>query len=157
MDFLKKYKKIYISGIAGSGTSALAGFLFENEIEVLGSDTGNLSMLSELEIKVYNTQEESNIDSSIDLLIYTSAVLENNPERIRAKELGIPEITYFQALGEISKSFYTVAIAGTNGKTTTTSISSILLSNTGLDPSVIVGAKVLELDNKIIKRGLQIF
>ncbi len=153
MDFLKKYKKIYISGIAGSGTSALAGFLFEHGIEVLGSDTGNLSMLSELEIKFYNTQEESNIDNSLDLLIYSSAVLENNPERIKAKELGIPEMTYFQALGEISENFYTIAIAGTNGKTTTTSISSILLSNTNLDPSVIVGGKILELDNKNYKKG----
>ncbi|MCF7906433.1 UDP-N-acetylmuramate--L-alanine ligase [Patescibacteria group bacterium] len=153
MDFLKKYKKIYISGIAGSGTSALAGFLFENGIEVIGSDTGNLNMLSELEIKFYNTQEASNIDDNIDLLIYSSAVLEDNPERIRAKELKIPEMTYFQALGEISENFYTIAVAGTNGKTTTTSISSILLSNTTLDPSVIVGAKVLELDNKNYKKG----
>lgn len=153
MNFLKKYKKVYISGMAGSGTSALAGFLFENGVEVLGSDSGNLSMLSELEIKIYNTQEESNIDDDIDLLIYSSAVLENNPERTKARELEIPEMTYFQALGEISENFYTVAIAGTNGKTTTTSISSILLSNTALDPNVIVGAKVLELDNKNYKKG----
>ena len=153
MNFLKKYKKIYISGIAGSGTSALAGFLFENGIEVLGSDTGNLNMLSEIEIKIYKTQENSNIDDSIDLLIYSSAVLEDNPERLKAKELGIPEMTYFQSLGEISESFYTVAVSGTNGKTTTTSISSILLSNTELDPNVIVGGKVLELDNKNYKKG----
>lgn len=153
MNFLKKYKKVYISGMAGSGTSALAGFLFENGVEVLGSDSGNLSMLSELEIKIYNTQEESNIDDDIDLLIYSSAVLEDNPERTKARELEIPEMTYFQALGEISENFYTVAIAGTNGKTTTTSISSILLSNTALDPNVIVGAKVLELDNKNYKKG----
>lgn len=153
MDFLKKYKKIFISGMAGSGTSALAGFLFENGIEVLGSDSGDLSMLSELDIKVYTSQEENNIDDSIDLLVYSSAVLENNPERIKAKELEIPEMTYFQVLGEISQNYYTVAISGTNGKTTTTSISSILLNNTELDPNVIVGAKVLELDNKNYKKG----
>lgn len=143
MSFFEKYKKIFIVGIGGSGTSALARFLNSNNCKVFGSDggySGNLD--NEKNIIVYKEHKDSNIDNSFDLVVYSSAVLETNPERQKAKELEIKELDYFEALGEISLEFNTIAISGTNGKSTTTALTGILLSETQFDPSVILGAAV---------------
>jgi len=143
MSFFEKYKKIFIVGIGGAGTSALARFLNSNNCKVFGSDggySGNLD--NEKDITIYKEHKDSNINGSFDLLVYSSAVLETNPERQKAKELEIKELDYFEALGEISKEFNTIAISGTNGKSTTTALTGILLSETEFDSSVIVGAAV---------------
>ncbi len=143
MSFFENYKKIFIVGIGGSGVSALARFLNLNNCEIFGSDSGYSGNLdNETNIKIYKEHKESNIDNSFDLLIYSSAVLDTNPERQKAKELGIKELNYFEALGAISSEFNTVAISGTNGKSTTTALTGILLSDTTFDPSVIMGAGV---------------
>ena len=94
------------------------------------------------EIAICKKHLGTNIDKNFELLIYSSAVLEDNPERIKAKELGIKELSYFEALGEISKEFNTIAISGTNGKSTTTALTGMILSYTDFDPYVILGAGV---------------
>lgn len=143
MSFFEKYKKIFIVGIGGSGVSALARFLSLNNCKIEGSDSGYSGNLdNEKNIKIHKEHKESNVDGSFDLLIYSSAVLDTNPERQKAKELGIKEFNYFEALGAISSEFNTVAISGTNGKSTTTALTGILLSDTKFDPSVIMGAGV---------------
>ena len=144
MNFFKKNNKIFIVGIGGAGTSALARFLNSKKCSVFGSDEGYNGNLDDLksEIAICKKHLEANIDKNFDLLIYSSAVLEDNPERIKAKELGIKELNYFEALGEISKEFNTIAISGTNGKSTTTSLTWMILSYTYFDPYVILGTGV---------------
>lgn len=144
MEFFKKYKKVFIVGIGGAGTSALARFLNFKGCYVYGSDASYNNNLDDLLgfITVYKEHNSDNIDNTFDLLIYSSAVLESNLERQKAKELGIKELNYFEALGEISKEFNTIAVSGTNGKSTTTALCGILLSDTDFDPHVILGAGV---------------
>jgi len=144
MSFFKKNKKIFIVGIGGSGTSALARFLNSKKCSVFGSDEGYNGNLDDVksEIAICKKHLETNIDKNFDLLIYSSVVSENNPERMKAKELGIKELNYFEALGEISKEFNTIAISGTNGKSTTTALTGMTLSYTDFDPYVILGAGV---------------
>lgn len=142
MSFFKKYKKIFMVGIGGSGMSALARFLNNNNCNVFGSDGAYSENLDNEKITIYNNHNELNINNSFDLLIYSSAVLDTNPERNKAKELGIEQLDYFEALGQISSEFNTIAISGTNGKSTTTALSGILLSDTKFDPFVVVGAAV---------------
>lgn len=144
MSFFDKYKKIFIVGIGGAGTSALARFLNSKGCYVYGSDAGYSGNLDDLFgfVTVYKEHKAENIDNTFDLLVYSSAVLDSNPERQKAKELNIKELNYFQTLGEVSKEFNTIAISGTNGKSTTTALTGILLSNTNFNPHVILGAGV---------------
>lgn len=150
MNFFEKYKKIFIVGIGGAGTSALARFLNSKGCYVYGSDAsynGNLDDILGF-ITIYKEHNKNNIDESFNLLVYSSAVLDSNPERQQAKSLGIKELNYFEALGEITKEFNTIAISGTNGKSTTTALSGIILSETNFDPYVILGAGVIGFDFK---------
>ena len=148
MSFFEQYKKIFIVGIAGAGTSALAHFLNSKGCYVYGSDVGYNKSLDDILgfVTVYKEYDEKNIDESFDLLIYSSVWGEDTPERKKAKELNIRQLNYFEALGEITKEFNTIAISGTNGKSTTTALTGILLADTEYDPNVVLGANVKDFD-----------
>lgn len=144
LDF-KKINKVYLSGIGGIGLSALAYYFLGNNKEVLGSDLESSSITKKLEdknVEIYFEQKEDNIISDIDLFIYSSALSENHPELVRAKELNIPCLSYFEFLGLLSREYNTIAVTGTNGKTTTTALLGLMLEKAGLDPTVIVGSIV---------------
>jgi UDP-N-acetylmuramate--alanine ligase len=146
---LSELKKVYISGIGGIGVSAVAKFLLSKGIEVIGSDVEKSEMTDDLEKKgvtVYYTQVGENVTFGFDLLIYSAAVPIENEERQKAKELNIPQKSYFEILGELSRDFNTIAVSGTNGKSTTTAMISGILLEAQKDPTVIVGSQYEKLD-----------
>ena len=147
---LTKITKVYISGIGGIGVSALARFFVKKGIEVVGSDLEKSEVTESLEsigIKVYYEQKAVNLTYAYDLLVYSSAVPLENEERQRAKELKITQKSYFEVLGEISKDYNTIAVAGTNGKSTTTAMIADILFTAKQDPTVVVGSKYSKLDD----------
>lgn len=154
--YIKDSKNIFLIGIGGAGLSALALLLKENGKNISGSDQEENNKIKELKnskIEIKKVHSENNITKKIDLVIYSSAITDKNPERIKAKKIQIPQISYPEALGEISKDKRTIAICGTHGKTTVTSIISSIFLRAKKAPTVIVGAKVSSLKNKNYKLG----
>lgn len=149
--------KIYFIGIGGIGVSALAQYYLKKGNEVFGSDayaSEITKMVEDLGAKiVIGPQKEENIKDNYDLLIYSPAVKENNPEFIRAKEKGIRFLSYPEALGELTKEYFTIAITGTHGKSTTTSMIALMLAKAGMDPTVVVGTKLKEFNNSNFRMG----
>ncbi len=142
LDF-SDYKKVHFIGIGGIGVSAIARMMMLEGKKVTGSDRGKSEItdgLKALGAVVYIGQKAENIDQDTDLVIYSIAITDDNPELVRAKELGIAAITYPQALGIISEQKYTIAVSGAHGKTTTTAMIAKVLIDAGLDPTVVVGS-----------------
>ena len=127
----EKYRKIHVVGERGIGVSALARVLGAHGAIISGSDieTGG--------------HRAENVPPDADLLIYSNAIPDTNPERMRAAELKIPELSYPEALGWLARGKRVIAVAGTNGKTTTTAMIGWIMEQAGLDPTVVVGSKVL--------------
>jgi len=144
---IDKLKKVHIIGIGGIGVSAVARWLKKLGVEVGGSDLTSSMVTQELEnlgIKIFFGHKEENISNDLDLVIYSSAVPFDNPERIASLAIGIKELSYNEFLGEISKDYFTIAISGTNGKSTTTALVGLIFEAANLDPTVIVGSRVKE-------------
>ena len=131
-------------GIGGAGMSGIAEVLFENGFVVTGSDTGDgpsIEYLKELGIPIFPSHEVKNVENA-DLLVYSSAVQMDNPEIVEAKSRRIPVIRRAEMLGELMRLKYTLAVSGTHGKTTTTSMLGSIWEAAGEDPTVIVGGVV---------------
>ncbi len=142
---LTKINKVYLSGIGGIGLSSLAYYFLQLEKKVLGSDLQKSVVTKKLEDKgvlINYKQKASNITPDIDLLVYSSALPLDHLELVKARKLKIPVLSYFEFLGFLSKKHKTIAIAGTNGKTTTTAMLGLIMEKAGLDPTVIVGSLV---------------
>lgn len=142
---LNNTEKLFFVGIGGIGVSALAKMFYSQGKEVAGSDKYSSEITEDLKkqgIKVFIGHDKKNIDSDTELLIYSPAVNPEIPERKKATELGIKQLSYPEALGPLSKDKYTVAVSGTHGKSTTTAMLGLILSEAGLDPTVIVGSKL---------------
>jgi UDP-N-acetylmuramate--alanine ligase len=143
VSIVKTMNNIYFVGIGGIGMSAIARmFLLEGK-KVSGSDIAHSFVTEELEkmgIDIFYKQEEKNISSDIDLVVYTPAISKDHPELLRAQALNITTLSYPEMLGLISKEKYTIAVSGTHGKTTTTAMIAKILIDAGLDPTVIVGS-----------------
>ena len=121
----RKFNKVHFVGIGGIGMSALAQLLSDQGVQISGSDREASPVTELLEsrgIKVNTGQKAEQISADIEMVIYSDAVPEENPERTRAKELNIPQKSYFAMLGEVSKGKQTNAVARTHAKTTTTGI-----------------------------------
>jgi UDP-N-acetylmuramate--alanine ligase len=147
---------IYFIGIGGIGVSALAQYYLNKGDQVFGSDLGSSEITEMLEkrgAKIYDTQEMKNITEDIDLVIYSPAIQPDNPEFAQAKNIGIECLSYPQALGKLAEKHFTIAISGTHGKSTTTSMLALLLIKAGLDPTVIVGTKLKEFGNSNFRAG----
>ncbi len=146
-------KHIYMVGIGGIGMSALAQLLQEQGKEVSGSDRGEspvTEMLAEKGIAVSIGHDQCNIPADAKLLVYSDAIPADNVERVRGREMKIQELSYFEALGEISKDMRTIAIAGTHGKTTTTGMLASILKAAGENPTAIVGSIVRDLGSNFL-------
>ena len=154
MEFdLSKIQKIYFVGIGGIGISAIARMIILNRKEVWGTDASESPVTEELEklgAKINIGHRFENITEDIDLVVYSIAVSPNNPELARARELGILIMSYPDILGEITKEYFTVAVSGTHGKTTTTAMIAKILIDAGLDPTVIVGSLLHESKSNFI-------
>lgn len=137
--------KVHFIGIGGCSMNGLAQILHAMGFEVQGSDSTTspfTERLKELNIPVIIGQKAENVDGC-DTVIYSAAIKPNNPERVRARELGIPEIERSVALGIISEKYKDViGIAGCHGKTTITSMLAIISAMSGSDATVHVGGMV---------------
>ena len=142
---IQKINKVYLSGIGGIGLSALAYYWLDQDKQVLGSDlikTEITQRLIDKHVDIYFQQKASNLTADIDLFIYSSALPDDHPELTRAREMKIPVVSYFEFLGLLSKNYKTIAVTGTNGKTSVTAMLGLALEKAGLDPTVIVGSIV---------------
>jgi len=156
MSFFEENQNIFFVGIGGIGMSGLARLCKAKGSAVSGSDASESSTTNELEdeeIEVLIGHGFDNVPEDTELLVYSGAVPEDNPELVFAKENGIPMMTYFEALGEITRDYHLVAISGTHGKTTTTAMLALILETAGMDPTVIVGSKLKEFGGKNVKVG----
>lgn len=154
---MKDFKHIHFIGIGGIGISALAHLSLAEGKKVTGSDTFESALIEDLihqgaYIKMGHDSE--NVDAETELVIYTEAINRDaNPEYQRAQSLGIPTLSYFQALGQLTQTQKTLVVAGTHGKTTTTAMLGLSLINAEWDPTVIVGSKVKEFQGRNIHIG----
>jgi len=151
-------KHIYMVGIGGIGMSALAQLLAHEGKSVSGTDREDspvVEMLSRKGIEV--TIGVGGMPEGTGLLIYSDAVPTSNDIRAQARASGIPELSYFEALGEISKGKRTVAVAGTHGKTTTTGMLAKILSDAGKEPTAIVGSIVRDFGSNFLAGGDDLF
>lgn len=134
---------IHFVGIGGIGISAIARMMLLEGKVVTGSDTTSSLVTEELEklgVRVAIGHRAENISTETDLIIYTIAAPNDNPELLEGKNRGIELITYPEALGLLSQEKYTIAVSGTHGKTTTTAMLAKVLVDAGKEPTVIVGS-----------------
>lgn len=137
---------IHFIGIGGAGMSALAQIALARGARVSGSDTGDSALLRRLEAQgatIYPAQQASNIRSDVELVVYSAAISEENPELAAARRAGCRVISRAQCLGELMASFAgpRVAVTGTHGKTTTTAMMHEALAAGGLDPTTLIGGE----------------
>lgn len=143
MNFLK-VKRLHFVGIGGIGMSGLAELLKSVGFAVTGSDakeSETTERLRELGIPVYPAGHRSQQVAGADVVVYSSAVAEDNPEVVAARAAKIPVIKRAEMLAEVMRFKRGVAIAGSHGKTTTTSMTGAVLMNGGLDPTIVVGGR----------------
>jgi len=154
---IENMKKIHFIGVGGIGVSALAQYYLIKGYKVSGSDLSSSEITEALKKKgariFIGSHNAKNVASNTDLVIYSPAVNENNPEFREAKKRKIKLESYPQALGELTKQHFTIAISGSHGKSTTTALTSLILVKAGLDPTVIVGTKLKEFGNSNCRVG----
>ena len=133
----------HFTGIGGISMSALAEIMISRGFTVTGSDSHESKITDHLEslgAKIFYNQVAGNISSDIDVLIYTAAIKQDNPELVKAKELGIPLLTRAEFLGQIMLNYpMAIGVSGTHGKTTTTSMLSQIMLEGNTDPTILVG------------------
>ena len=142
----KTVKSAHFIGIGGAGMSGIALVLHERGCKVTGSDLKHSHYVRELEaagIPVSIGHEAATIDAAMPEVVVTStAIPESNPEVVRARELGIPIWPRAKMLSYLSGAAKTVAVAGTHGKTTTSSMVATMMDRLGMDPSFLIGGVV---------------
>jgi UDP-N-acetylmuramate--alanine ligase len=138
-------KYIHFIGIDGISMSGLAEILINFGYKVSGSDvkTSNKTLkLESMGAIIIPYHSEDNITDQ-DLVVYTAAINKDNPELVKAKKMGIPLLDRATLLGQIMKKYeYSITVSGTHGKTTTTSMISTIMIESGLDPTVHIGAEL---------------
>lgn len=157
-----KKLKIYFIGIGGIGVSALAKYYLEKGAKVTGSDLVASEITDALREKgaklLIGKHKAENLPRDVDLVVYSPAVQKSNPE-LKAviqhpRLINQPRVlSYPEVLGELTKKYFTIAVSGTHGKSTTTAMIGLLLVKAGLDPTVIVGTKLKEFGDSNCRVG----
>ncbi|MFA7289749.1 MAG: UDP-N-acetylmuramate--L-alanine ligase [Melioribacteraceae bacterium] len=153
---MKTIKNIHFVGIGGIGMSGIAEILLSQGFTITGSDLNKSSVTDRLEklgIKIYEGHSESNLVEA-DVVVYSSAVKLDNPEVKSAIERKIPVIKRSEMLAECMRMKYGISIAGTHGKTTTTSMVGSVLTEAGIDPTIIVGGILKGLGESNARLGV---
>lgn len=152
----KNFTNIYFIGIGGISMSALAIVMLDEGCKVSGSDKNNshiIDKLIKMGAKINSTHKKENITEDIDLVVYTSAISDDNPELLRSKELNLHIMDRAEFLGFIMKNYNnSICVSGTHGKTTTTGMLSSILLETELDPTIFLGGE-MDLINGNFKHG----
>ena len=144
---LSRFKHVHMIGIKGAGMTALAEFLLRQGAQVTGSDTDEIfftdAILQRLEIPVKHPFAVENIPKKADIIIYSTAYTkEQNQELAGAFVVGVPVLSYPEALGALTEEKLTLAVCGTHGKTTTSALLADTLEYCGKNPSAIVGSRI---------------
>jgi UDP-N-acetylmuramate--alanine ligase len=140
----RRIKQVHFVGIGGSGMGGIAEVMVNLGYKVCGADMQQSVMtrkLNDLGATVFDKHAASNVDGA-DVVVMSSAVKENNPEVLAAREQRIPIVPRAEMLAELMRFRYGIAIAGTHGKTTTTSLVASILATANMDPTFIVGGRV---------------
>jgi UDP-N-acetylmuramate--alanine ligase len=149
-------KKLHFVGIGGIGMSGIAEILIDQGFKVTGSDraaSDNTERLQNLGTKVFVGHDARNVGPDVDVLVYSSAIMSDNPEIVEAQKRKMPVIRRAEMLAEVMRLKYGIGIAGTHGKTTTTSMVSLVLMEGGVDPTVIVGGRLRGLAGSNARLG----
>lgn len=145
-------QKVHCIGIGGIGLSAIADILLAQGYTVTGSDMNQNDQVDRLMgegVKIALGHRAKNVEGS-DLVVFSAAVGSDNPELVWAREEGIPCVTRAEMLGELMKVHKnSIAIAGTHGKTTTTSMISLVLLQAEMDPTILVGGNLSEIGGNV--------
>src|SRR3989344_2609160 len=152
--------KIYFVGIGGIGMSALAQLLKHRGKSVSGSDreeSPTTKLLAQKDIEVWIGHDGCHIPADSELVIYSDAVSADTQERVRAREMNIPQTSYFEALGAASSSMRTIAVSGTHGKTTTTGMLAKILHDAGKEPTAIIGSIVRDFGSNFLPGTSDVF
>jgi UDP-N-acetylmuramate--alanine ligase len=152
-DFIKDtHKNIHFIGIGGVSMSGIAEILINKGYTVSGSDRNSSKLtekLSKLGVTIFIGHEDSNVLNS-DLVVYTAAIAQDNVELKKAKELNIELMDRAEFLGKIMNGHkYNIGVAGTHGKTTTTSMLSHIILKAQLDPTILVGGSLDIIDGNV--------
>ncbi|MBR7140316.1 MAG: hypothetical protein IKD44_12340 [Lentisphaeria bacterium] len=150
-------KKIHFIGIGGAGMAPLAQLALHSGVTVSGSDT-SLSAKSEhlkaLGAEVFYGHNKEHLSSDTELVVYSSAVTEKNPERQRAAELGIPQLRRGEFLGIFAKRFKRVAaVSGSHGKSSITAMLCTILESCGCEPGALIGAARIKGESALSGNG----
>lgn len=140
---LNDVTRVHFVGVGGIGMSALARLFLAERKQVSGSDRAPSDITTALEregVRFSPHQNGASIADDTDLVIYTEAMAKDHVEIKRARELGIPMMNYFEALGMVANEYYVIAVAGSHGKTTTTAMLIDIFEEAGLDPTAVVGS-----------------
>jgi UDP-N-acetylmuramate--alanine ligase len=149
-------RKVHFVGIGGIGMSGLAEILIDQGFTVTGSDraaSDNTERLASLGAHLYIGHDAKNLETDVDALVYSSAVPADNQEVVEAQRRKIPVIRRAEMLAEVMRLKYGIGFAGTHGKTTTTSMISLVLIEGGIDPTVIVGGRLRGLAGSNARLG----
>ena len=142
-------RRVHFVGIGGIGMSGIAEVLLTLGYHVSGSDVvenDGTRRLERLGARIFTgAHDAEHVDESVDVLVISSAVTFSNPEVVRAREMKVPVIPRAEMLAELMRMKHGIAIAGTHGKTTTTSLVGTVLREAGRDPTVVVGGKLRAL------------
>lgn len=152
---------VHFIGIGGISMSGLAQVLLSKGFTVSGSDNLKSALTEELSkagAEIYIGQRASNISETIDLVVYTAAIHEDNPEFARCVELSLPMLSRAQFLGQLMRNYKNaIAVSGTHGKTTTSSMASEILMAADLDPTLSIGGILKSINGNIRVGGSDVF
>ena len=141
-------RRVHLIGIAGSGMRALGAMLLSRGADITGSELSGGSAIDKLVkagAKVSIGQRAENIPDNCELVVYSAAIHDQNPELLSARQRGLEVVKYSAMLGRLMAERTGIAVSGTHGKSTTTAMVAYVLSTTGFEPSFIVGATVEQL------------
>lgn len=152
---------VHFIGIGGISMSGLAEILLSKGFFVSGSDRSETELTKKLTnngAHIFYGQRSSNITEEINVVVYTAAISDTNPEFVRAKELNLPMLSRAQLLGQLMKNYkLPVAVSGTHGKTTTTSLLAELLLAEDADPTLSIGGILKSIDGNTRIGGTDYF
>lgn len=144
-----KNKKIHFIGIGGAGMSGIAKILLQLEARITGSDikqSDTTRKLQDLGASIYINHAAQNIEGDVELVVYSSAISQDNPEVVEAKKRNLPIIHRAEMLAQIMALQQSIAVAGAHGKTTTTAMISLMLEKNNLDPTIVIGGSLKQIN-----------